>query len=160
MAVCSRTGEWASGAVEGRLNVFPCPSEGSEFPLATEQVGSRRFFPEALREKSRGAFLFCAGQPDKPLETGTEVQDEADVKLAYATCVRRIYRGYFRVIYYVASLSFMPKMRVLGTCGDEKNILTLRRSFVDIALNVTKDSGQMQNVRGKLINRKRIGTLT
>ena len=51
-------------------------------------------------------------------------------------------------------------MRVLGTCGDEKNILTLRRGFVDIALNVTKDSGQMQNVRGKLINRKRIGTLT
>lgn len=83
MAVCSPTSEWASGAVEGRLNVFPCPSEGSEFPLATEQVGSRRFFQEALREKSRGAFLFCAGQPDKPLETGTEVQDEADVKLAY-----------------------------------------------------------------------------
>ena len=40
------------------LNVFLCPSEGSEFPLATEQVGSRRFFPEALREESRGAFLF------------------------------------------------------------------------------------------------------
>ena len=36
MAVCSPTGEWASGAAEGRLNVFPCPSEGSEFPLATE----------------------------------------------------------------------------------------------------------------------------
>lgn len=54
----------------------------------------------------------------------------------------------------------MVKMRVLGTCGDEKNILTLRRSFVDIALNVTKDSGQMQNVRGKLINRKRIGIVT
>ena len=51
-------------------------------------------------------------------------------------------------------------MRVLGTCGDEEITLTLRRSFVDIALNVTKDSGQMQNVRGKLINRKRIGILT
>ena len=87
-------------------------------------------------------------------------RDRSSRRSGRKTCVRRIYRGYFRVIYYVASLSFMPKMRVLGTCGDEKNILTLRRSFVDIALNVTKDSGQMQNVRGKLINRKRIGTLT
>ena len=51
-------------------------------------------------------------------------------------------------------------MRVLGTCGDGKNSLTLRRCFVDIALNVTKDSGQTQNVKGKFINRKRIGILT
>ena len=57
MAICSPTGEWASGAAEGRLNVFPCPSEGSEFPLATEEVGSRRFSEEALREESRGAFF-------------------------------------------------------------------------------------------------------
>ena len=62
----------------------------------------------------------------------------------------------FFVVFVVKSL----KMRVLGTCGDEKNTLNLRRSFVDIALNVTKDSGQIQNVRGKLINRKRIGILT
>ncbi|MBO7471698.1 MAG: hypothetical protein J6T78_07520 [Bacteroidaceae bacterium] len=54
MAVCSPTGEWASGAGEGRLNVFPCPSEGSEFPLATEQVGSRRFLAKPLHRKMWG----------------------------------------------------------------------------------------------------------
>lgn len=57
MAICSPTGEWASGVVEGRLNVFPCPSEGSEFPLATEHVGSRRFLVEASASKDVGAFF-------------------------------------------------------------------------------------------------------
>ena len=57
MAVCSPTGEWASGAGEGRLDVFPCPSEGSEFPLATEQVGSRRFSARASALKDVGAFF-------------------------------------------------------------------------------------------------------
>jgi len=63
MAVCSRTGEWASGVVEGRLNVFPCPSEGSEFPLATEQVGSRRFFRKPFERNLEGLFYFAQGSP-------------------------------------------------------------------------------------------------
>lgn len=55
---------------------------------------------------------------------------------------------------------FMKKCEFWVLVGMNKIPYFCGRVFVDIALNVTKDSGQMQNVKGKLINRKCIGIVT